>query len=296
MEEDIAKQDKAITYEEVTEQRLSENSKSAPLWREMCLLIQRTAKNLVRNPMSTRIRVIQTIVMIVLCILVFYDMGEDDEGVAGKGGFAFFISINQVMTSLFSVLLLFLIERPVFLREYAGKLYGVFSYFTSKSVIEVPFQVIFPFVTAVCVYFAVGFTADAGRFFLFALILILDVLVATSMGFFVGCAVQNASAATALVTVVMLPFILFAGYFVNLGDVYVWLRWLQYLSPIRYSTEAILRNEFEDNSIYNNSNNIYEQFNYDIGLANCIIILAAMAVGFRMLAALALKVTVAKVQ
>lgn len=259
------------------------------------MLIGRTAKNLVRNPMSTRIRIIQTVVIIVLIVLVFYDLGEDTEGINGKAGFAFFIGINQVMTSLFSVLLLFLVERPVFLREYSGKLYGVWSYFTSKSIIEVPFQVIFPFITSVCIYFAVGFTEDAGRFFIFALILILDVLVATSMGFFVGCAVQNASAATSLVTVAMLPFILFAGFFVNLDDIYVWLRWLQYLSPIRYSTEAILRNEFEDNSKYDGIVT-YQKYNYDLGLTNCLIILAAFAVGFRILALIALKVTVAKVQ
>jgi len=94
----------------------------------------------------------------------------------------------------------------------------------------------------------------------------------------------------------MLPFILFGGYFVNLDDVYVWLRWIQYISPIRYSTEALLRNEFEDNSVYDDSTKVYESLNYDIGLTNCIIVLAVMTVAFRILALIALRVTVAKVQ
>lgn len=93
----------------------------------------------------------------------------------------------------------------------------------------------------------------------------------------------------------MLPFILFGGYFVNLDDVYVWLRWLQYLSPIRYSTEAILRNEFENNSKYGNITT-YQKYHYDIGMWYCILILGGLGVFFRFFALFFLRLTVAKVQ
>jgi ABC-type multidrug transport system permease subunit len=93
----------------------------------------------------------------------------------------------------------------------------------------------------------------------------------------------------------MLPFILFGGFFVNLGDVYVWLRWIQYLSPIRYSTEALLRNEFEDNPKYAGMVT-YEKYHYDLGLGACLGILAALSIAFRLFALLALRLTVSKVQ
>lgn len=291
----VAQENEAIKLDEVNDDMLSSTFHSISYFKELWLLTVRTSKNLIRNPQTSKVRIIQTVVIGVLIILVFWDMGNDEQGITGKAGFAFFISINQVMTALFSVLLTFLMERPVFLREYASRMYGVMSYFTSKSIVEIPFQALMPFLLACAVYFAVGFTADAGRFFLFALILVLDVFCATSIGFFIGCAVTNASAATSLVTLIMLPFILFAGFFVNLGDVYVWLRWLQYLSPIRYSTEAILRNEFEDNSEYAGKNT-YERYHYDLGLGVCILILAIQAVVFRILALLFLKWKVAKVQ
>lgn len=238
----------------------------------------------------------QALIMSILMILVFWDMGDNQEGVDGKAGYSFFISINQVMTALFSVLLTFLSERPVFLREYANKMYGVWPYFVSKSIIEIPFQALIPFMVAIITYFAVGLTAEADRFFLHALILILDVLCATSFGFFVGCAVTNESAANALVSLLMLPFILFAGYFVNLDDVYVWLRWIEYISPIRYSTEALIRIEFENNDKYSAYTAPYDKLNYNIGLSNCIIVLAALSIAFRVLALVFLKVTVARVQ
>jgi len=146
---EVDKQDKAITHDEVNSDSLDAHFHSTPFCRELGLLLKRTLKNLYRDPQSTRVRIIQTIVMVVLIDLVFWNMGDDQEGIQGKAGFAFFISINQIMMSLFSVLLLFLVERPVFLREYASKMYGVWSYFISKSIIEIPFQLIFPFIFAV---------------------------------------------------------------------------------------------------------------------------------------------------
>lgn len=106
--------------------------------------MKRTAKNLIRDPIATRVRVIQTVVMAILMILVYWDLNYGRRDVYGKVGFAFFAGTNQLMTVLMSVCLLFITERPVFLREHANKTYGVLPYFLSKSIIEVPFQFIFP--------------------------------------------------------------------------------------------------------------------------------------------------------
>jgi len=65
---------------------------------------------------------------------------------------------------------------------------------------------------------------------------------------------------------IIAPYLIFGGYFVNLKTVYSWLRWLQYISPIRYSTEALLRNELEDNDDYTEEDQIYKNFDYNTGL------------------------------
>lgn len=230
-------------------------------------------------------------------MLIFWDLGHDRTGVNGKVGFAFFLGLNQTMTGMMSVLLVFITERPVFLREYANKTYGVMPYFMSKSLVEAPFQLLFPILISLITYFAVGFTAEIGKFLIFCLILMTVVFTATSVGFFLGCLFDNSSKATTGSMLFMMPYFIFGGYFVNLKDVYVWLRWLQYLSPIRYSMEALLRNEFEDNSDYSaDDQKVYEQYDYNIGLWGCIGLLFLWAVIFRIVAVIALRVTVAKVQ
>ena len=98
------------------------------------------------------------------------------------------------------------------------------------------------------------------------LILIIDVIAATSIGFFLGCLVKDPSIATDASLLFFIPFAIFGGFFLNLKDVYSWLSWLQYFSPIRYSTEALLRNEFEDNGDYENGEAILESYDFNLGL------------------------------
>jgi len=61
---------------------------------------------------------------------------------------------------MFSSLLTFEMEREVFLKEYSNKTYGILPYFLSKSIVEIPYMFIFPFITAFMVYFSVGLEAD----------------------------------------------------------------------------------------------------------------------------------------
>jgi ABC-type multidrug transport system permease subunit len=200
------------------------------------------------------------------------------------------------MGAMFSVLLLFIMERPVFLREQASKTYTVWSYFTAKTIVEIPFQFIFPILFSFIVYFACGFTREFNRFVIFVCILIADILCATSIGFLIGCLLKDLDTVISLVGKIMMPFTIFAGYVVNLNDVHIWLRWIQYLSPIRYSTEALLRNEFQNNDRYTSSQLVYNNFSYDVGLVPCICILLAFALVLRTLALISLRLTLTKVQ
>ena len=83
---------------------------------------------------------------------------------------------------------------------------------------------------------------------------------------------------------------------INFDDVPVWLNWFQYLSPIRYSTEAMVYTEFEDNGDYTNGEEVAERFKYNVGLYESIAILLAIAILLRIAALVFLKLTVKKVQ
>lgn len=73
----------------------------------------------------------------------------------------------------------------------------------------------------------------------------------------------------------------------------VWLSWIQYISPIKYSTEAMVYNEFTIDP--NGIGNDFEAFlNYSLGYNNCIGILIALIFLFRILGFICLRMRVRK--
>jgi ABC-type transport system involved in multi-copper enzyme maturation permease subunit len=129
--------------------------------------------------------------------------------------------------------------------------------------------------------------------FFFALMLL--VICASSMGFFFGCLFKDVNTASAVTPVVIMPIILFGGLISNLDSMYVWLSWIQYLSPIRYGFEIMIRNEFEDR-LETLPVDPIDDLGMNIGLTNCVIVLIALAVGFRFLAYFFLKALINKVE
>lgn len=65
-----------------------------------------------------------------------------------------------------------------------------------------------------------------------------------------------------------------------------WLRWLQYLSPLRYTLEIFFRAEYKESDFDPNDQlNGYpvRSYNFDIGLGWCYIIMALISIGARIL-------------
>ena len=59
-----------------------------------------------------------------------------------------------------------------------------------------------------------------------------------------GCAFKDVKVATGIVPMVLMPLIIFSGFFANSKNFYVWIGWLQYLSPVKYAFEALSINEY----------------------------------------------------
>jgi ABC-type multidrug transport system permease subunit len=215
--------------------------------------------------------------------------------------------MNQTFTPFFGVLLQFLDERPLFLRENANKTYGVLSYYLSKQMVDTPYLLLLPFIFAQLVYYGTGITVDIGRVLIFNLGLLLQVWCSSALGIFIGTIFKNDQIAFIFGPALLLPVILFSGFTVNLNSVYVWLRWLQYISPIRYTIEILVRNEFDGNDRYitteglssntlGGSSGVAEQFGYTLGIFNCMLILAVIGFVLRILSFAALKFNVSRVQ
>jgi ABC-type multidrug transport system permease subunit len=139
------------------------------------------------------------------------------------------------------VLLLFPSERPRFVREYATGSYSATAYFWSKLVTELPLG----FATAVLAFLITFWMVQLhGSFILDVLIAWLIGLCAASTALFFGCLAASAQQAMQAAPIIFVPQILFAGLFVKVDQIPVWLRWAQYLCSLKYGIDLFLINEF----------------------------------------------------
>jgi len=156
----------------------------------------------------------------------------------------FFISINVVMSSTFGVLSAFIAERDVFERERSVGMYSTLAYFLSKYVMELPHNLIFPFIQANIAYFLMGLQLVVEKWVLFSILFVVLNNVGNSLGISLSCLFESLEVALQGAPLIILPLVLFSGFFVNSNGIPVWFDWIKYLSPMKYSYEALMKNEY----------------------------------------------------
>jgi len=162
--------------------------------------------------------------------------------------------MQTVLNALQNVILIFPEERPCFLREVNNNMYGPSPYFWAKITSELPFSIAQPCIFGSIVYFAIGLNAiNASFFFMFLFILILTYNSAQGYALVISAAFSDKQLAVTLTPVLIIPFMLFAGFFVAASNIPIWLREFEYISIFKYGYNALLLNQFiyiSDNTHY----------------------------------------------
>lgn len=178
------------------------------------------------------------------------------------------MTMNITMNAIQNVILIFPDERPVFLREVNNNMYKVGPYFWAKITSEMPFSIMMPSVFGCITYFTVGLNPSAGNFFVFLLTLILIYNAASGYSLIISAIFSNKQVAVTLTPVLIVPFMLFAGFFVASSSIPVWLREFAYLSIYKYGYQALMRNEFINNPRYSCATNVPGEVDYSDGAFN----------------------------
>ena len=208
-------------------------------------MVRKDFVNTYRNPMLLQLRIVTTIFMSLYTSGLYYRFNGnyvDRTNWRSLTGYLFFISISTMMMALNPMSLVFPKERDVFLKEEGAKLYSTSTYFLSRNIIEIPVAVIFPMIQALIVYWFVGLNSTVQQFFIFYLIAYLLAFNGASLGLMLGSMILDQKSVAVVTPIVLLPVILFSGFFKNTGNLTEWAGWIQYISPIKYSFLAFVEN------------------------------------------------------
>mmetsp|Transcript_21903 Transcript_21903/g.51184 ORF Transcript_21903/g.51184 Transcript_21903/m.51184 type:complete len:621 (-) Transcript_21903:96-1958(-) len=208
-------------------------------------LAARQSRNLVRDKASLIGRFGISAVLSTVVSLIFYDIGNlhaDDYTVQSHTGAITFAAINAMMSTVQPTLLTFPFERPVFLREKFAGMYGAGAYMLSKTMVEVLLVICQSVVVVTINYFLMSWHGNFGMHIVGFTAL---GLATSSVGLLMGCAVTDIKTAMELAPAVLVPQILFAGFFIRIEQIPVVLRWLQYLCSLKWGINVILVNELD---------------------------------------------------
>lgn len=234
-----------------------------------------------------------TIFLHILFSLIFKGAGgrddSDTENFSSHYGALTMVSISTMFGSAQPTLLQFPFERPLFLREYSTGTYGAVGYFMSKAFIELPLVFLQTLAAWCLVWNIIEFQ---GNFILMVIVSWGLGIAASSVGILIGCLVPDVKNAAELMPLLFVPQILFAGFFIRIELIPVFLRWAQYLCSLKYAMNILVLLEFDptsdscDGGARKNCENILStnEINKDKFWVY-IIILGGLFLGLRMLSA-----------
>ncbi|KAI9333965.1 P-loop containing nucleoside triphosphate hydrolase protein [Obelidium mucronatum] len=200
-------------------------------------LLQRESKNSFRNPLILRQRLVQyTAIGLIIGLIYLKQEGQSAVVTQQNTMGVLFLSEN---------LMVFGKAKHVFMREYGAGYYTLPAYFLTKVGVEIPLQIIFPWAQISVIYFMAGMSNDLVRYFTLIGIVILASFVGFSIGVCCACSFPNLEVALLAVPLILMPMMLFSGFFVNTAQIPVWLRWIQYVSPMKYAFEGSIRSQLE---------------------------------------------------
>ncbi|XP_014230795.1 protein white [Trichogramma pretiosum] len=202
--------------------------------------------SIVKEPILIKVRLLQTIMISILIGLIYLNQKLDQDGVMNINGALFIFLTNMTFQNVFAVINVFCSELPVFLRENKNGMYRTDVYFLSKTMAEVPIFLAVPIIFTSVSYFMIGLYPEVQHFFTTVGIVALVANVSTSFGYLISCSSKNISMALSIGPPVIIPFLLFGGFFLNAASVPFYFKWFSYLSWFRYGNEALLINQWAD--------------------------------------------------
>lgn len=241
-----------INNENVSENTSSKTAKHRLTWpnnrfQEFSILLKRNFILLWRDKLSFFAELGQTIFLCLLLSFVFFQLNDDFAGVQGRIGLLFFICINIVFTTVNVLITIFAVDRAILLRERAAATYRVFPGYSAKFVSFLPKSLIFLLIFAIPLYFITGLTMPFDRLLVFLLILIALRYASIGLGLCVASFSPNIKISQIIGPLIIVIFFIFGGNLANSNEITWILRWIQYISIIFYSYQALAQNEFTGN-------------------------------------------------
>lgn len=203
------------------------------------------------------------------------------------------IAIGGMFGAAQPLLLSFPLEAALFKKEYGVGTYTATTYFAAKTAVEVPKSFLVAALTWLVSYWLI---ALEGPIILYILALWLMGFAIASTALLLGCLVPNVEVGLQVSPAVLVPQILFAGFFIKSEQIPPFLRWAQYLCSLRYGNNLFALIAFgpQETDSWDNSTRAEAELLLELNQIEPgdwwvnVLVLASIGVAFRLVAIAAL--------
>ena len=230
----------------VEEQTKSNNTKN-PIQEflgQFPLLFHRAFKQVVRDKTTNRIRLTANLNSALVFGSIFWKLKMDPASMQNRFGLLQVSTINAAMAALMKTLTAFTKEKTIVTRERANNSYGILPFFVAKIFAELPVSALFPLAFGCVVYPMTRLQPTVPKFLKFSSAIIMESFCASAMGLAISSIAPSTEAAIAMGPGIMVLFIVFGGYYVNVETVPLCFRWINKCSLIREGFQCLCCNEF----------------------------------------------------
>lgn len=216
------------------------------VWQQFTTLNRRSLLGILRDPSPTL-----RLILIHCCMAsslggLLYNIGNNAEYTRLNYNFLFFSLMFLMFTAFTSVAIRFTEEISAIRREHFNRWYTAEAYYLTTLVTTLPIQTICTLSFAIISYWLTGQSMEMQRFLSFCLILLIVSYVALFKGLITG-SMFNVRNGVIFGPFMLMPFVLFSGFFLRQCDAPYFMRWMFQLSFIKHGLVGLLLTIFGAN-------------------------------------------------
>lgn len=211
---------------------------------QFSVLTHRSMKNS-RSAIFTTLNMIESAGLGVMTGLLWFRMPYTEQTVSDRSSWVFFTMTFWVFHAMFGALFSFPNERDVIFKERASGSYRLSAYFVAKTLSEAPTRMALPIIYMIISYWMANVNPKFWIFLASTCCTLLSVMAGESFGLLVGALVMDFEKAMVVMVVFSLTLMVAGGYYVD--NIPVFLEWIRYLSPFKYSFDASQQLVFDKN-------------------------------------------------
>jgi len=217
-------------------------SYAASSFTQYATLLERAIFN-AKGDYITKLNFINIIAIAVIVSVVWFQIPWTEGTLQDKIGVIFFSGIfASCFFPAFQALFTFPAEKPVIVRERKEGSYRLSIYYLAKITAELPFELLFPLLFNVIVYWFVEFRLTAESIAYWFISICISATVSSSIGVLISSSIDNPRTGITIATIALILFMLSAGFYVV--NMPAWLFWLSYTSFMKYSYNCLMITQF----------------------------------------------------